>query len=149
MNFFRRWHGHHEFHHHHAGHGHRGPHFGRHADADGFVDHLVARVGNKLDLDTEQQRLLGNWLNQLQQQRDALKGLARGSELAGLIAGEQFPRESARQLLDAKLDALRAAGPGVINAFAEFFDALDGEQRQALRFMMRRFGQSRRHGDPA
>ena len=143
MNFFRRWHGHHEFHHHHAGHGHRGPHFGRHADADGFVDQLVARVGAKLDLDAEQQRLLGNWLNQLQQQRAALKGLARSPELAGLITGEQFPRESAQQRRDAKLDALRAAGPGAIAAFAEFFDSLDGEQRQALRFLMRRFGHSR------
>lgn len=149
MNFFRRWQAHHDFHHHPMGHGHRGHHFGRHADADGFVDHLVARVGAKLDLDAEQQRLLGNWLNQLQQQRDALKGLVRGPELAGLVAGEQFPRESARQLLDAKLDALRAAGPGVISAFAEFFDALDTEQRQVLRFMMRRFGLARRHGDAA
>ncbi|CAM3956324.1 hypothetical protein ROSA5918_16290 [Roseateles saccharophilus] len=126
------------------GHGRHGHPFGRHADADGFVEHIAARVGAKLDLDAEQQRLLAAWFGQLQQQRAALKGLARGPELAGLIAGEQFPRESAQQLLDARLDALRAAGPGVITAFAEFFDALDGEQRQVLRFMMRRFGHSRR-----
>jgi hypothetical protein len=50
-------------------------------------------------------------------------------------------------LLDAKLDALRAAGPGLVTAFAEFFDSLDAEQRQVLRFMMRRFSHSRRHGD--
>lgn len=148
MNLFRRWHAHHEFHHH-FGHGHRGRHFGRHADADGFVDHLAARVGAKLDLDDEQQRLLAAWFHQLLAQRDALKGLVRGPEMAGLIAGEQFPRESAQQLLDAKLDALRADGPGVITAFAAFFDALDAEQRQVLRFMMRRFGHARRHGDHA
>ncbi|MDG0832794.1 hypothetical protein [Roseateles saccharophilus] len=144
MNFFRRWQAHHDFHHHSMGHGRHGHPFGRHADADGFVEHIAARVGAKLDLDAEQQRLLAAWFGQLQQQRAALKGLARGPELAGLIAGEQFPRESAQQLLDARLDALRAAGPGVITAFAEFFDALDGEQRQVLRFMMRRFGHSRR-----
>lgn len=150
MNFFRRWHAHHEFHPHpmgHGRHGHAGHPLGRHADADGFAEHLLARVGAKLDLDDEQQRRLGAWFEQLQRQREALRGLARGPELASLVAGEQFPRESAQQLLDAKLDALRAAGPGLVTAFAEFFDSLDSEQRQVLRFMMRRFGHSRRHGD--
>lgn len=149
MNFFRRWQAHHDFHPHHLGHGHPGHRFGRHADADGFAWHLLARVGAKLDLDEEQQRLLGVWFRELQQQRQALKGMVRGPELAGLVAGEQFPRESAQQLLDAKLDALRVAGPGLISAFAAFFDALDTEQRQVLRFMMRRFGPARRHGDAA
>jgi hypothetical protein len=149
MNFFRRWHAHHEFHHHfgHGCHGHGGRGFGRHAD--GFAQHLLARVGAKLDLDDEQQRRLGVWFEQLQRQREALKGLARGPELAGLIAGEQVPRESAQQLLDARLDALRAAGPGLVTAFADFFDSLDTEQRQVLRFVMRRFGRGRHPRDDA
>ena len=148
MNFFRRWHAHHEFRHH-FGHGHHGHPFGRHADADGFAGHLLARVGAKLDLDDEQQRRLGAWFEQIQRQRESLKGLARGQELAGLIAGEQFDRAQAQQLLDAKLDALRAAGPGLIGSFAEFFDSLDAEQRQVLRFMTRRFGRGRHHRDAA
>jgi len=141
MNFFRRWHAHHEFRHH-FGHGHHGHPFGR--PADGFAHLLFARVSAKLDLGDEQRRRLGTWLEQLQRQRDALKGLARGPELAGLVAGEQFAREPARQLLDAKLDALREAGPGLVTAFADFFDSLDDEQRQALRFMMRRSGRPAR-----
>ncbi|MFG6485911.1 Spy/CpxP family protein refolding chaperone [Roseateles sp. BYS78W] len=141
MNFFRRWHAHHEFHHH-FGHGHHGRGFGRHAD--GYAQHLLARVGAKLDLDDEQQRRLGVWFEQLQRQREALKSVARGPELASLIAGEQFPRESAQQMLDARLDALRAAGPGLVASFADFFDSLDAEQRQVLRFVMRRFGRGRR-----
>ncbi|HEY9107421.1 MAG TPA: hypothetical protein VIN58_12150 [Roseateles sp.] len=140
MNFFRRWHAHHEFHHH-FGHGHHvGPH------ADGFAHLLAARVGRKLDLDDGQQRRLAAWLELLQRQRDALKQAARGPELAGLIAGETFAREPAQQLLDAKLDALRAAGPGLVSAFADFFDSLDAEQRQALRFMTHRLGR-RSHDD--
>lgn len=141
MNFFRRWHAHHEFRHH-FGHGHHGHHFGRHAD--GFAHLLLNRIGAKLDLDDEQQRRLAAWLEQLQHQRDTMRGLARGPEVAGLFAGEQFAREPAQQLLDAKLDALRAAGPGLVTAFADFFDSLDNEQRQALRFMMRRFGRHER-----
>ena len=147
MNFFRRWHAHHEFRHH-FGHGHHGHPFGRHADTGHrFADHLVARVAAKLDLDDDQQRRLAAWFEELQRQREALTGLARSPELAGLFAGEQFPRESAQQLLDARLDALRAAGPSVVTAFADFFDSLDTEQRQALRFMMRRFGPGHRHND--
>ena len=89
MNFFRRWHAHHEFRHH-FGHGHHGHPFGR--PADGFAHLLFARVSAKLDLGDEQRRRLGTWLEQLQRQRDALKGLARGPGLAGLVAGEQFAR---------------------------------------------------------
>ncbi|MBY0366831.1 MAG: hypothetical protein IIA03_01405 [Proteobacteria bacterium] len=147
MNFFRRWHAHHDFHPHHRGHGRHGHAFGRHAD--GMAGHLVARAAAKLDLDDEQQRLLGAWLHELQQQRQALQGLARGPELAGLIAGERFAQASAQQLLDARLDALRAAGPGLIGAFAAFFDALDAEQRQVLRFMWRRVSHARRRGNDA
>ena len=143
MNFFRRWQAHHEFRHH-FGHGHRfGARFGRHADD--FTHHLIARASAKLDLDDAQQRRLADWIEQLQRQRESMKGLARGPELAALLAGGQFPREAARRMLDAKLDALRAASPGVVNAFADFFDSLDAEQRQVLRFMMRRFGH--RHND--
>jgi hypothetical protein len=142
MNFFRRWHAHHEFHHH-FGHGHRGHALGRHAD--GFAHLLVARVGRKLDLDNEQQRRLGAWLEELQRQRDALSSLARSPELAGLAAGEQFAREPAQQLFDGRMDALRAAGPGLIGAFADFFDSLDAEQRQVLRFMVQRTAPGGRH----
>lgn len=149
MNFFRRWNAHHEFRHH-FGHGHAGHHFGRHADADDdLASHLLARVGAKLDLDDEQQRRLAAWFEQLQRQRETLKGLARGPELAGLLAAEKFAREPAQQLLDTKLDALRAAGPGLVTSFADFFDSLDAEQRQVLRFMMRRFGRARHSRDDA
>ena len=145
MHFFRPWHAYR----HHLGHCHRGHPFGRHADDDGHASHFLARMGAQLDLDDEQQRRLAAWFEQLQRQRDALKGLIRGAELAGLVAGEQFPRDSAQQLLDAKLDAWRAAGPDLVTAFAEFFDSLDAEQRQALRFAMRRFGRGRRQRDAA
>jgi hypothetical protein len=145
MRFFRPWHAcHHAEFRHAMGHRHPGHHpFGRHADDDDFACHLLDRVGARLDLDEAQHRRLGAWFAQLQGQRDALKGLARGPELAALLDGERFPTDTARQLFDAKLDALRAAGPALITAFAEFFDALDAEQRQALRFMMRRRGRGR------
>jgi len=148
MRFFRPWHAcHHAEFRQSMGHRHHGHPFGRHADGDDFARHLWERVGARLDLDDEQYGRFGAWFDQLQRQRDALKGLVRGPELAGLLDGERFASDAARQLLDAKLDALRAAGPGLVTAFAEFFDSLDAEQRQALRFMMRRLGRGRHaHG---
>ncbi|HEU6456593.1 MAG TPA: hypothetical protein VN201_14150, partial [Roseateles sp.] len=68
MNFFRRWHAHHDFHHHPVGYGRHGHAFGRHADADGFAGHLLARLGAKLDLDDEQRRHLAAWFGELQRQ---------------------------------------------------------------------------------
>lgn len=127
MNFLRRWQAQREFRHH-FGQGHR---LGRHGD--GFAHLLMARLGARLALDDEQTRRLGAWLAQLQQQRDAFRQLVQGPELAGFLAHEQFPREAAAQLVDARLAALGAAGPGLVNAFAEFFESLNGAQRQALR----------------
>jgi len=143
MNFFRRLHAHHKFHHH-FGHGHYGHHLGRHAD--GFAHLLMARVGAKLDLDDEQQRHFAAWIEQIQKQRDVMKGLARGPELGDLMAGEQFPEQAARQLLDARLDGLRAAGPGLVGSFAAFFDSLNPGQREMLRGMTRRSGRHRHEG---
>ena len=83
MRFFRPWHAcHHAEFRQSMGHRHHGHPFGRHADGDDFARHLWERVGARLDLDDEQYGRLGAWFDQLQRQRDALKGLVRGPELA-------------------------------------------------------------------
>ena len=131
MNPFHAFRGHHHFGHHFGGHHHH--HDGDHASS--FLDHILARAARKLDLNPSQQDLLGTLLRQVQAQRAAMKsGLP---ELKGLLAGESFDRAAATQMLDARLDAIRGAGPSVINAAGDFFDSLDAEQKQALRFIMR------------
>ncbi|MCH7345917.1 Spy/CpxP family protein refolding chaperone [Pelomonas sp. CA6] len=151
MNPFRRWYHHHqEFHHVHgrqrAGHGFCGraerfgfPGHGRH----GHGERLLERVGAALDLDAGQRERLAELLDQLQRQRRALKSLAGGPEIPALLAGDSFARDEAQRLFDARLDALRAAGPALVAALGDFFDALDFEQQQALRFMLRRLRQRR------
>lgn len=119
---------------------HFGPHFGGHHHADGdraayFLDHVVGRAARKLDLTVAQQDLLATLLRELQAQRAAMKTAL--PDLKGLLAGDSFDRAAATQMLDARLDALRAAGPSAIDAAGNFFDSLDGEQKQALRFLMR------------
>jgi len=133
MNPFRYFRDHHHFGHHFGGH-HHGP-FGHGGDSAEFLDHIVHRASRKLDLNENQQALLATLLKQLQAQRAAMRsGLP---DLKTLLAGESFDRATATQMLDSRLDGLRAAGPGVINAAGDFFDSLDAEQKQALRFVMR------------
>ncbi len=129
FNAFRGHHGHHPFGHHFGGHHHHD------GDRGAFFDHIVGRAARKLDLTAAQQELLAALLRQVQAQRASMKSAL--PDLKGLLAGESFDRTAATQMLDARLDAVRAAGPSVINAAGDFFDSLDAEQKQALRFLMR------------
>ncbi|XHS77678.1 Spy/CpxP family protein refolding chaperone [Burkholderiaceae bacterium UC74_6] len=134
MNPFRHFRDHHHFGHHFGGH-HHGPFGGHGGDGSEFLEHIVHRASRKLDLNENQQGLLATLLKELQTQRAAMKsGLP---DLKNLLAGESFDRTAATQMLDSRLDAVRAAGPGVIKAVGDFFDSLDAEQKQALRFVMR------------
>ena len=129
MNPFRAFRDHHHFGHHFGGHHHH------RGDPAEFLEFIVARATGKLDLNENQQALLATLLKELQTQRAAMK--SGMPDLKNLLSGESFDRTAATQMLDSCLDALRAAGPGVINAAGDFFDSLDAEQKQALRFVMR------------
>ncbi len=67
-----------------------------------------------------------------------MRGLLSGEDAARLVDADSFAREAAQQLLHAQIDALRTAVPALVEAFGDFFDSLDFDQQQALRFMMRR-----------
>ncbi|MBS79983.1 MAG: hypothetical protein CMO32_30340 [Variovorax sp.] len=67
-----------------------------------------------------------------------MKALARGPEVARLFESENFRRDEAQELFDGQIEALRATGPALVAAFGDFFDALDFDQQQMLRFVLRR-----------
>lgn len=140
---------HHEHHRHGAGLGHALAELaGHHADAAPYPagdpgDALLERIAARLDLGGEQRERLAELLAQLQRQRRALKAWLGGPELAELLAGDNFPRERAQALLEQRLEALRSAGPALVTALGDFFDTLDFEQQQALRFQLRRLRQRR------
>lgn len=137
MMFFHRFgrHHHDHGHHHHARHG-----FGW--DGDFVMDRLMAKASRRLDLNPAQRLALRQLLELLQQQREALKGGSARQELADLLGGASFDRAAAQSLWDDRLQTLRDGGPALIAAIADFFDALDADQQQLLRFMIRprRFG---------
>lgn len=127
MSLFHRRH--HHGHHHHYGHGRDHGH----RSFEDRADHLASH----LDLTTAQQQQLNELLTQLQRQRRAIRTALSPAGLQDLVATESFDRAAARELFNARLDALRAAGPGLVDAAGDFFDGLDFDQQQALRFLLR------------
>nr|WP_316644475.1 Spy/CpxP family protein refolding chaperone [uncultured Roseateles sp.] len=138
MMFFHRFGRRHHDHGHHHHHGHHGFGWG----ADFVMDRLMAKASRRLDLNPAQQLALRQLLELLQQQREALKGGSARKELADLLGGASFDRAAAQSLWDDRMQALRDGGPVLIAAIADFFDTLDADQQQLLRFMLRprRFG---------
>ena len=123
----------HPGHHHHGYHGH-----GRFdGDAADLVELLADRISQRLDLNDEQEARLARLLAAAQQQRQALRRDVLVPELRDLLAGTTLDREAARLLLSERIAAVQAAAPALIDALADFFDALDAEQQQVLRFMLR------------
>ncbi|HEY4083831.1 MAG TPA: Spy/CpxP family protein refolding chaperone [Burkholderiaceae bacterium] len=150
MSFFRflrhhhdRHHGHHG--HHHADHfGHGGPGF----DEASRIEYMADKVSSRLDLNDEQQQRLHALLTCLQEQRASIKNGDIAKEVGTMIQGEKFARDAAKTWIDQRLQALQTAAPIVLTALADFYDSLDTEQQQALRFLLRmrgRFGGGR-HG---
>ncbi len=99
---------------------------------------MYARACAFLDLSDSQQALLKTLFDAWQAPRRAMKALAKGPEVAQLFETDSFRRDEAQALFDAQVDALRQAGPDLVTALGDFFDALDFEQQQALRFLLRR-----------
>lgn len=108
-------------------------------DAARMKARVVERAASRLELDATQQASLGVLLDRLQAQRKALVGDTEPrAALQALVAGPAFDRAQAEALLMAKTDAVRAQGPAVITALADFYDGLNPAQQQQLRDMLAR-----------
>lgn len=121
---------------HHDHHRHHG-HSRFDGDAADLIDLLADRISQRLDLNAEQEARLSRLLAAAQQQRQALRRDVLVPELRDLLADGTLDREAARLLLSERIAAVQMAAPALIDALADFFDALDGEQQQVLRFMLR------------
>jgi len=130
--------------HHHRGHHHsRGHHEG---DEASRIEHIADRVAGGLDLNEAQQEKFVALLETAQAQRAAIKSPDLIKDLAGLVKGERLDRDAANAWIAQRLQALQAGAPGVLTALADFYDALDAEQQQVLRFMLRMGGRFGRGG---
>ena len=102
---------------------------------------LLQRAGKELELDAAQTQRLGVLFDKLNEQRNALVGSTTDPRAAmrQLIAGDKFDRAAAATLVDEKTGAVRAKGPEVIEAAADFYDSLQpGQQAKVREFMASR-----------
>ena len=117
-------------------------------DGARMKEHLVKRVGKRLDLDAVQKAKLGTLADKLREQRNALVGSSTDprTEVTGLIAGPTFDRAKAGSLIDTKVAALTGKSPEVVAALADFYDSLKPEQQAQVRQFVARGGHRGRHG---
>lgn len=117
-------------------------HYRSWADADitELKAKAVQRATRKLDLDAAQQAKAHALADALQAQRQALVGGQDKplAQLQQLIQGRSFDRTAANALLASKLGSVQAQGPQVLNALADFYDALRPDQQGKLREMPQR-----------
>ncbi|MBL8330593.1 MAG: periplasmic heavy metal sensor [Rubrivivax sp.] len=110
------------------------------SDAAPLKARLLAKAGDKLELNDAQKAKLGVLLDRVREQRNALIGSGGDprAELRGLVAGTVFDREKARALVDSKTAAVQGQSPAVIAAMADFFDSLNPQQQARVREVMER-----------
>lgn len=108
-----------------------------HLDGIDRIDYLAQKVARRLDLNNEQLARLKTLIECLQQQRQAVRGGDLLQEAGKLFDAPSFDRTAAQALVDARIALLQAAVPAVLDAMAGFYDALDVEQQQVLRFFIR------------
>lgn len=121
-------------HHHH----HRGP-----MSAEKMAEvrgKLVERVSSKLDLDSAQKLKLNALADKLEVQRMAFVGKTADprAEMQAVMAGATFDRARAQAVIDEKTRAIQANSPEIVNAFADFYDALNPAQQQKVRELLER-----------
>ena len=108
---------------------------------------MVERVAGKLELNAEQKAKLTALSEQMQAQRQALRGGSDPrAELRSLVAGEKFDRSKAQALVQQKTEAVRAGAPAVITAMGDFYDSLNPAQQQQVRAFMEKRRGGRRGG---
>jgi len=130
---FARHHGHHHSHHH-------CDRDGRDAGAGSHAEHVAERISGRLDLNDEQHDKLAVLLEEVWAQRAAIKSPDLVEQLGGLIQGERLDRDAARAWVDQRIAAVQAGSGPVLAALGDFYDSLDAEQQQVLRFMLRMRG---------
>lgn len=87
-------------------------------------------------------------LTGLQAQREALRGNSLMLDAQRLLSGASLDRAAAQSMLDARIASAQAAAPALVTALADFYDALDTEQQQVLRFLLRLGQRGRGKGRP-
>jgi Spy/CpxP family protein refolding chaperone len=121
--------------------------FHRHHRHRGWIAQwMMRRIGRKLKLDTQQQGRLEALQGKMHEVHDDLRQVRRDThaEVEKLITTEHMDREAARRLFQVPRHAMEERMPEMVDSFADFYDSLNGEQRQRLLTLWQRH--QRHHG---
>ena len=131
MGLFHRF-AHRHGHHHHGHHDH-------HERGEGSrAERMAEHAANHLDLSDAQRGHLSELLELMQSSRESLRGDDPVAELTALLANTRLDREAARAAAEKRVQSVQSGLPGLIEALGNFYDSLDADQQQALRFLLRR-----------
>jgi Spy/CpxP family protein refolding chaperone len=99
-----------------------------------FVKRVTDRVSRKLDLDEDQAARLQGLAEKLRALRgDWTEGRTRmRTDVDGLLAAPTLDRDRAMTLLDQRHRSMAARKSEIVDAFADFSDSLQPEQRTKL-----------------
>ena len=95
---------------------------------------MLAHIGKKLNLDANQAAKL-KALADLAIADHTPPAAGTPNPHAALVAGNTFDRAGAQALLNQHVAKMQASGPGLINAFGDFFDSLNATQQAQVREM--------------
>jgi Spy/CpxP family protein refolding chaperone len=129
-------------------HGHHGWQNMTEQDAAAMKARVIEKVGKRLDLDAAQKAKLGIAADRLREQQLALTGAGADprADMQGLIAGPNFDRAKAQELIQAKVSAVTVKSPAVVTALADFYDSLKPEQQAKVREFLARRGARHHQG---
>jgi Spy/CpxP family protein refolding chaperone len=98
------------------------------------MSHITERISRKLDLNDEQRDRLLGFAKGLRGLREHGRELRSGmrEEVVDLLAAPQLDRERAAELVDRRIQAMVESKQRLIDAFADFSDSLEPEQRTRL-----------------
>ena len=101
-------------------------------------DNFVERAGSKLELNSEQRKLLASVGDAMYDQRKAFMGQSADprADIKAIISGAKFDLARAQALVNEKTMAIQSKSPQTLTALAAFYDSLNPEQQQKLRDML-------------
>ena len=98
------------------------------------MQHVSERIGRKLDLNDDQQHRFESFIGTLRELRSEQKDRKRGvrQDVAELLSSPMLDRDRAFALIDERFRSIDGRKRTLVDAFADFSDSLEPEQRARL-----------------
>ncbi len=118
-------------------------HYGSHEKR---AEYVVSYITEELELDSTQSQALDVLKDQMMSARETMKTKPMREEAMNLLNAETFDRAGALEMITAKTAAVNEQAPDMVNAFGDFFDSLNTEQKAEITELMKEHrGKGGRH----